>query len=244
MPDLKKSLGFQYLQQTKLDRQSLVHMSRPRISPAAQFKSYPEAESFKLPGPELAGQGLQKLLLSRRSRRKYRDAPLHLQELAALLWAAQGISGSMGRLMLRTSPSAGALYPLETYLVLQNVPELPAGIFHLEQANFFLELLQRGDFAAQAARACLDQGFMAQAQVNVFWSGVLRRNMCKYGHRGLRYVLLDAGHVCQNLLLAAEDLGLAACPVGAFFDQELDSLFALDGEEESVIYAASLGRKA
>lgn len=85
---------------------------------------------------------------------------------------------------------------------------------------------------------------MAQAQVNVFWSAVLRRSMCKYRHRGLRYIFMDAGHVCQNLLLAAEDLGWAACSIKAFFDQELDLLCALNGEEESVIYAASLGKKA
>ena len=82
---------------------------------------------------------------------------------------------------------------------------------------------------------------MAQAAVNICWSGVLRRNMAKYGHRGMRYIFMDVGHICQNLLLAAEGFGLSACPVGAYFDEEINDLFALDAEEESIIYLASLG---
>lgn len=244
MPELKNTLGYKYLQQTKLDRQTLLHMPRPHIAPAGQHKTYPSAQRFALPEPVLAGGRLEQLLGLRRSRRRYAERILSLEKLSALLWASQGVSGRAGRIQLRTAPSAGALYPLETYLVLQNVSGLPAGIFHFQQQDFVLELMQQGEFAARAAQACLDQGFMSQAQVNFFWSAVLRRNMAKYGHRGLRYIFLDAGHLCQNLLLAAEDLDLGACPVGAFFDAELNSLFSLDGEEESIIYAASLGGKS
>ncbi len=241
MPELKQTKGFMYLQQTKFDRESLLQMQRPAVSPGAQFKSYPDKQRYNLPEPAFAGCSLKQVLGRRRSRRRFVNKDLGLEHVAALLWAAQGQSGSLGGLQLRTAPSAGGLYPLETYLILQNMTDAPAGIYHLQQQDFVLELLQEGQFASQAAQACLGQSFIAQAQINFFWSAVLRRNMSKYGHRGLRYIFLDAGHVCQNLLLAAEDLHLGSCPVGAFFDQELNVLFGLDGEEESIIYAASLG---
>jgi SagB-type dehydrogenase family enzyme len=109
--------------------------------------------------------------------------------------------------------------------------------------DWCLETLQTGEFGTHLAKACLDQRFMAQAAFNVCWSAVLRRNMAKYGHRGMRYIFMEAGHVCQNLLLAAEGLELSACPVGAYFDQEVNDLFALDGEEESLIYFASVGSR-
>ncbi len=82
------------------------------------------------------------------------------------------------------------------------------------------------------------QRFMARGAVIFIWSAVMRRNMAKYGHRGSRYILLDAGHICQNLLLAAEAIGRKACPVGAFFDDELNQLLGLDDEEETVLYLA------
>ena len=91
--------------------------------------------------------------------------------------------------------------------------------------------------------ACLDQKFTAQAPVVFLWTGVFRRAMSKYGDRGMRYILLDAGHICQNLLLAAEAVGCGGCPIGAFYDNELNNLLQIGGEEESILYAASVGGK-
>jgi SagB-type dehydrogenase family enzyme len=130
---------------------------------------------------------------------------------------------------------------VETYVQVNRVLGLDAGLYHLNIRDWCLECLHSGEFGPQLARACLDQRFMAQAAFNVCWSAVLRRNMAKYGHRGLRYIFMDVGHICQNLLLAAEAFGLPACPVGAYFDAEANELFALDGDEESLIYFASVG---
>jgi SagB-type dehydrogenase family enzyme len=94
-----------------------------------------------------------------------------------------------------------------------------------------------------AAHVCLDQDFIGQAAVTFFWTAIFRRSMAKYGERGLRYLFLDAGHICQNLLLAAESLSCGGCPVAAFYDQEANALLGLDGRNEAVIYAASIGRK-
>ncbi|MFO7800874.1 MAG: SagB/ThcOx family dehydrogenase [Desulfovermiculus sp.] len=241
MSDLKSCLGTQYLHQTRLDRERILSMSRPHITPAPLYKTYPQAKTFLLPDAEYPALDLWQVLASRRSRRRYTDEALSLEVLSSLLWAAQGTSGRAGQLVLRTAPSAGALYPIETYVQIHRVQGLDPGLYHLNIGDWCLERLYSGHFGPQLAKACLDQRFLAQAAVNVCWSAVLRRNMAKYGHRGMRYIFMDVGHICQNLLLAAEGFGLSACPVGAYFDEEINNLFALDGEEESIIYLASLG---
>ena len=241
MPDLKESLGYRYLQETKFNRDTIMSRPRPRVGPGAQFKVYDQAPVFELPDQQGLEVFLSDVLQSRRSRRTYASRPVIREQVGALLWAAQGVTAMAGRLKLRTSPSAGGLYPVETYVVIQNVTGIPPGLYHLNIRDWCLEQLQQGDFSARVAQAGLGQGFMAQAGLNVIWTSILRRNMAKYGHRGLRYVFLDAGHICQNLLLAAEALSLGACAVGAFFDDELNALLDLDGREESAVYSASVG---
>ena len=243
MPDLHKTLGAQYLEQTKFDRETLTGRGRPRIAPAPLYKVYADAKRFELPEPAFQEVDLAGLLQKRRSVRNFSREPISLEQLASLLWAGQGVTAkSMGH-ELRTSPSAGALYPVETYLNVNRVIGLTPGLYHFNVQDFVLELLEEGDFGPYLARAGLGQQFMAGAAANFCWSAVLRRNMVKYGHRGLRYVLLDAGHICQNVVMAAEALGLGQCPVGAFFDEEANALFQLDGVEESLIYFLSVGVK-
>jgi SagB-type dehydrogenase family enzyme len=142
---------------------------------------------------------------------------------------------------LRTAPSAGALYPIETYLAVDAVDGLKPGLYHLNVFGFHLERLNGQTRARDIARAALDQSFIADASVVFIWSAILRRTMSKYGHRGIRYIFMDAGHICQNLLLAAQAMDLSACPVAALYENELNSLLGLDGEEETVIYIAPVG---
>ena len=132
---------------------------------------------------------------------------------------------------------------METYLSIHHVESLSPGLYHFQPAEFALEMMSKGFAGQRVAEAALGQNFMAKAGVVFIWSAILRRNFSKYGHRGLRYVMLDAGHICQNLLLAGESLGLGACPVAAFYDDQLNRLLGLDGEEESVIYLAAVGAK-
>ncbi len=139
------------------------------------------------------------------------------------------------------APSAGALYPIETYVVVQQVDDLEPGIYHFNVSDFELDLLQTGDHSDEIVPAFLNQHFLGAAPLVFVWTAVYRRNMAKYGDRGLRYIFLDAGHICQNLLLAAAATGYGACPVAAFFDSDLNSLLEVDGEEETSIYAASVG---
>ena len=243
MDDLKNSLGYRYLQETKFDEQILWRKKRLDIAPAHSYKQYTDAEKVKLPTDWEMDKSLSETLQYRRSCRRYGDTPLSMEDLAMQLWASQGISGRAGKFFFRTAPSAGALYPVETYLSIQNVESLPPGLYHFQPAEFCLERMSDGFAGKKVAEAALGQNFMAKAGVVFIWSAILRRNFSKYGHRGLRYVMMDAGHICQNLLLAAEGLRLGACPVAAFYDDELNKLLGLDGEEESVIYLAAVGAK-
>jgi SagB-type dehydrogenase family enzyme len=243
MDDLKKSLGYQYLQDTKFDRQTLRRKARLDIESAPPYKQYVDAEKVTLPTDWDMDRELRQTLQYRRSCRRFGESAISIKDLSVLLWASQGITGRAGNFFLRAAPSAGALYPVETYLSVQNVETIDGGLYHFQPAKFSLDKLS-GEFSGnKVAEAALGQSFLAQAGVVFIWSAILRRNFSKYGHRGMRYILMDAGHISQNLLLAAEALGLGACPVAAFYDDELNALLGLDGTEESVIYMAAVGTK-
>ncbi|MFC1523615.1 SagB/ThcOx family dehydrogenase [Thermodesulfobacteriota bacterium] len=241
MPDLKQSQGYRYLRDTKFHRSDMIRRQEVRISPAGPFKQYPEAERVRLAQPFQPEDNFWELLAKRRSHRQYAPTPITIETLSLLLWAAQGVTASAGSHLFRTAPSAGALYPIETYIAAENIDDLPPGLFHFNIAEFLLERITSGNSGPLIAQAALSQGFLARSGVVFLWSAVLRRNMSKYKERGLRYICLDAGHICQNLLLAAEALGLKACPVAAFFDDELNDLLDLDGDEESILYLAAVG---
>lgn len=244
MPDLQQSLGYRYLQETKFDRNSVRLTPRPQIVPTDTTKQYSNAEKIELPPDwDKHEESLWQALQERRSVRKYADFPLNKTILAQLLWATQGITAQSGPYYLRTAPSAGALYPIETYVVVEDVEGIASGLFHFDVVSFQLERLTSGQISQNVAYAALEQFFMAKGAVIFIWSAILRRTMSKYGHRGMRYVFMDVGHICQNLLLAATALKLNACPVAAFYDDELNDILELDGEEESVLYMAVVGTR-
>ncbi len=241
MPEYRDSPGFKYLQLSKHTRQELFERKREQIAPAEQFKQYSGAQIVELPSPAPSDSSIWDTLKNRRSVRKYKDGAIDVNELSALLWAAQGITGSIGNYLLRTAPSAGALYPIETYLCVNSVAGLSPGLYHYNVAFSHLELLAQGEFGKELGERSMGQPMCWRGQVVFVWSAVPRRTMSKYGSRGIRYIFMDVAHICQNVLLAAEALGLGACPIGAFFDDELNHLFQLDGQEETVIYMASVG---
>jgi SagB-type dehydrogenase family enzyme len=196
-----------------------------------------------LPRPEITGEtNIWQLLQRRRSRRAYKPEQLLSQgSLAALLWATQGLTARHGDSYFRTAPSAGGLYPVETYLLVRAVEGLDPGIYHFRPLTVDLEFLKGGDFAGVLARAALGQEMVADAQVTFIWSAVLERGKWKYRERAYRYIYIDAGHIGQNLYLAAEGLGLGACTIGAFFDDDVNRLIGVDGTEETVIYLGCVG---
>jgi SagB-type dehydrogenase family enzyme len=209
------------------------------------FKSYGSPLAVvALPEPEFTGDpDLWKALSRRRSRRMYKGAEsLALETLSELLWATQGITERYGGSLFRTAPSAGGLFPVETYLNVRLVNGLESGIYHFRPGMFDLEFLRKGAFSRVLAKAALDQGIVASAQVTFVWSAVLPRSKWKYRQRAYRYIYLDAGHICQNLYLAGEVLGLGICAIGAFFDDEANEIIGLDGTDETVIYMATVGK--
>jgi SagB-type dehydrogenase family enzyme len=187
------------------------------------------------------GPGLWEVLRTRRSARAYSRDPITLEELSQILWATQGITGSIGEYKLRTAPSAGALYPIETYLLVNRVDGLEPGLYHYDVETQQLDILKLGDFSREVAAGALDQQIAARASVVFIWSAIFQRSKWKYLQRAYRYIFLDAAHIAQNLALASQGLGLGSCQIGAIYDDDLNELMGFDNSEESVIYLSSVG---
>ncbi len=208
------------------------------------YKHYPDAPKYKLEAPQkTGGMPLWEAINLRHSIRNFKDQPLKKDILSQLLWATQGITHESMGFEFRAAPSAGALYPVETYLALHNVEEIESGIYHYGVQNHELEQLKKGDFREAAARASLDQDMAYSASVVFIWTAVFQRSKWKYDQRAYRYVYLDAGHIAQNLALAAVSFGLGTCQIGALYDKEVNALISIDGEEESVVYMSTVGQR-
>jgi SagB-type dehydrogenase family enzyme len=242
MSNEETGISRRYLKETRYTRRSMAAatLAYPR---APQYKEYPDAAQRLNLDPEAGRKqaDLWQAVGARRSQRDYLDRPLTKAELATLLWATQGITGAAGGYHFRAAPSAGALYPVETYLAVHQVENVPPGIWHFHVLDFALELLAAGDFRQPLVAAGLSQGFMGEAGVVFIWTGILNRARWKYRERAVRYLFLDAGHICQNLMLAATALNLGVCPVGAFFDEEVERLIGVNQAEEVALYLAAVG---
>jgi SagB-type dehydrogenase family enzyme len=209
-----------------------------------RYKNYPESTPrIMLPEPNIEKQSnLWEAILKRRSLRNYAsDLTLPLRTLSDLLWATQGITADSGEFQLRSAPSAGALYPIETYVMARAVESLDQGIYHFRPHVFDLELIKPGDFSVALAQAALGQGMVAAAQVTFIWTAIVERSKWKYRQRAYRYIYLDAGHIAQNLYLAGTAEGMGICGIGALFDDVVNAIIGVDGTEETVLYMASAG---
>jgi len=210
------------------------------------YKVYPNPLArLELPPPvQEGGRGIWSVLLERSSTRDYSTDPIALEKVSQLLWASQGITREGGEWQFRTAPSAGALYPIETYLGVNRVHGLAPGLYHYEVRNHRLAFLREDDLIGTAlARAALGQTICQRAALVFVWTAVIARSVRKYGERAYRYIYMDAGHVAQNLYLAAAGLNLGCCAVGAFFDDEVNAVLDLDGREETAVYLATVGQR-
>ena len=211
---------------------------------------------IKLPSPQLKGKvSLEETILRRRAVRGYRRDPLGLSQLSQILWSAQGITGTRE---FRASPSAGATYPLEIFVLVgkQGVldsevpmqsgqaPEaLQAGIYHYEVDSHSLSLHKPGDSRPDLARATLAQEFIIDAPVDIVICALYHRTSYRYGRRGERYVHIEVGHVGENIHLQAVALGLATVEIGAFNDEEVRKVLGVE-EQIKPLYIMPLGKKA
>lgn len=239
---MNAGIGDEFQKDTKHSRERLLGGYLDWAKKPDTYKKYPSARmiqlSLKFPTQSLS---IVEVLRRRRSTRFFSPKPLSLNALSFLLWASTGIQRRERGCEFRTAPSAGALYPIETYLIVNNVEGLEKGLYHYNIEAHALETLKGGDFAEKMVHAALEQKIFTEAPVALIWTAVFERSKWKYAQRAYRYVYLDAGHIAQNLALAATSIGLGSCQIGAFFDDEINQILGVDGTEESVLYLSVVG---
>ena len=208
----------------------------------------PEGEWVVLPAPEgapLVKSEVVACLAERVSRRKFAEQPVSLVQLSFLLWASQGlkplVSESVAR-RKRLVPSAGGRHPFETYLVVNAVAGLDPGIYrYVASAHALAFLGAPENLSERLTAATMKQRFCGEAPVTLVWAATPYRTEWRYTDRAAKFILLDAGHVCQNLYLACEALGLGTCAIAAYAQDLLDELLGLDGTDEFAVYLAPVG---
>ena len=226
----------------KTDQQKGV----PRPAPEKPFDE--GARLVDLVAPERIAVGdmsLRQVIAKRASRRKYTDEALTIEELSFLVWATQGVRAvepvADGVTTRRTVPSAGCRHAFETYLFVNRVDGVEPGLYRYLPMEHKLLPVPREITAEQVGEACCGQGFVGEGAVVFIWTAIPYRMEWRYTTRSYKSIALDAGHLCQNLYLASEAIGAGTCAIGAYFQDEMDALLGLDGEDEFVIYAAPVG---
>jgi SagB-type dehydrogenase family enzyme len=215
-------------------------LQKPFPGEGSTLIDLPQGEGIELERPDL---GI--LLRERQSWRNYTAEALGLEELAFLLFASQGLLARIGQSYAsrRTVPSAGARHPYETYLAVNRVEELTPGTYRYLPFSHQLLLLEESDrLPGLLTEANLGQKFVGSAAVTFAWACIPYRAEWRYMGHAHKNMLLDAGHICQNLYLAATALELGICAVGAYDQAAMDAIFELDGEDEYVVYLAPVGR--
>ncbi|MGR9036756.1 MAG: SagB/ThcOx family dehydrogenase [Gammaproteobacteria bacterium] len=203
------------------------------LSMALIFPSLNDGEIISLPQPNSKGDmSLEESIARRRSIREYASKPLSIEQISQLLWSLQGITDKPNG--LRTAPSAGALYPLEISVA------FPAGIYHYNPSRHELTRVIEGDRRLELQKAAYGQESIGSAPVVFVIAAVTERVSVKYGHRSSRYVPMEAGNACQNLLLQATALHLAGVPIGAFDDNSVAEAVKLS-KNESPLYLVPIG---
>lgn len=241
-------IGHQFMMQTYYRYLEPSDQSRGLPQPPLQLPYDPAKPVIALPNPgtvEVRPVTVREAIETRRSVRRYAQTPLSLEELSFLLWCTQGVKEVSGRqVTLRTVPSAGARHAFETYLLIHRVAGLPAGLYRfLALEHKLLQLELDATLSDRVTEACWNQQFVQQSAVTFIWTAVVYRMAWRYGERGYRYLHLDAGHVCQNLYLAAATVDCGVCAIAAFNDEAMNALLGLDGEKQFVIYLATVGKR-
>ena len=195
---------------------------------------------IKLPEPRYESNvSTEETLVKRRSVRDYTHEPLTLTEVSQLLWAAQGTTSDG---IYRAAPSAGALYPLEVYMIVGNVEDLAAGVYQYKPKGHELVMILEGDMRSRLTDAALGQGPVGNAAIDIVLTSVYDRITRKYGDRGVRYALIEIGHVGQNICLQATAMDLGSVCIGAFYDEQVRALLKLP-EEEAPLYIIPIGKQ-
>lgn len=224
------------------DRDKKLSVPSPILPPSES------AKIIKLPEPDFFEDkevNFLELVEMRTSVRRYTGAKMSLKDLSYLLWCTQGIKmvSPNGTTTLRNVPSAGARHAFETYLLVHHVEDLATGLYRfLPFEHSLVEVSVADDMDAAMVEAFMHQPMISTSTVTFIWSAVLERMAYAYAERAYRYLHIDAGHVCQNLYLAAQSLNFGCCAIGHFDDEKLNQALKLDGEKQFAIYAATIGK--
>ncbi len=241
-----------YHENTKLDCATMEDTERRIISACCDLDSLrpcpatqPNLPRVKLPHRRW-DWGLDRLIRRRRTTREFSGAPLDLGLLGRILFNASGVTGTGTQAApwpLRATPSAGALYPLELRLAVLNVAGIAAGIYRYHPYEHCVEMISSHIRKDDLARASLHPSLVADSAVVIGFFADWQRTILKYGDRGYRYVLLEAGHMAQNILLTSTSANIAAVPVGGFLDAPLTKQFDAEPGEQ-LLYLILLSRPA
>jgi SagB-type dehydrogenase family enzyme len=241
------SIGKEFLEKTK--EKYFVETDQEKGLPRPPFElEYDKSKTLiELPKPaeiKLKDKNFRDCMENRKSTREFSKTPLSLTELSYLLWCTQGIKELTSRYVLRTVPSAGARHPFETYLLLKNIDGLKPGLYRfIAGKHALIEINMENDIAQKIKEACGSQNLFDPAAAVFIWAAFAERMTWRYWERGYRYIFIDAGHVCQNLYLAAESLDCGACAVASYDDDELNKLLGLDGVNQFAVYLGVVGKK-
>ncbi|MFO7965577.1 MAG: SagB/ThcOx family dehydrogenase [Desulfobacterales bacterium] len=236
---IRKSIDFRMTDQNR------------RIPPPPIEKPFDRASHrIKLPSRDqwetlIEKTDLISAISNRKSRRKFTNRSLRLEELAFLLWATQGIRkpGIPHLAAYRTVPSAGARHSFETYLFVMRVDGVDSGLYRylpIENALVFVSEVE--DLEERLSRACFNQQFVSKCAVTFVWTTLPYRMEWRYDLAAHRVILIDAGHVCQNLYLACEAIHAGTCAIGAYDQEQIDVLLNVDGVDEFSVYLAPVGK--
>ena len=237
-----EKIGDRFQQETKYYRNRFGDGPDRSLQPD-RYKKYPNNSKIELNKPDnIKTETLNYALQNRKSIRDFSEKPLSKEEFSYLIWASTGIQRKERGFEYRTAPSAGALYPIETYIIVNNVKNVAQGVYHYNIESHHLEEIKKGDYRSEIKEAALDQPMCYHAAAVFIWTAVFNRSKCKYGQRAYRYIYLDAGHIAENLALGATSMNLATCQVAALYDDEVNQIIDVDGLTESTIYLSVVGR--
>ena len=245
MDSNSNNYGDQFQTKSKYNRNELLRHFLDWDTKPKTYKTYDNpVRIIHLPIPKFdENLPFWKIIMNRQSLRKFSREALDLDQVSLILFGISGITRNYPQFEFRTVPSAGGLFPIETYAVINNVDEIDPGIYHYNIKDHEFECLKLGDYRIEAMEACLDQKMVYNSAITFVWTAVIERSKWKYLQRCYRYIYMDAGHVGQNFYLVAEALGLGACTIGAIYDNELNNLLEIDGIEETSVYVGVIGNK-
>ena len=241
------SIGKEFLEKTK--EKYFIETDQEKGVPRPPLELEYDASTIliSLPKPaeiKLKDKNFRECMENRKSTREFSKTPLSLNELSYLLWCTQGVKVITPKYILRTVPSAGARHAFETFILIKNIEGLKPGLYRfISSKHALIEVNLAEDISQKIKAACGNQDLLDTSAAVFIWAAIAERMTWRYWERGYRYIFIDAGHVCQNLYLAAESINCGACAVASYYDDELDKLLGLDGVNGFAAYMGVVGKK-